>query len=172
MVTFYLQLSPFLVTIIIMSRTKNPSLQREQLDRKFTELHSAPLRPPSKGWIRAIRESLGMSLAQLAHRLGVPRQNIHRIEQSELAGHVNVATLKKIAEQLSCDLYVTLVPKTTLKATIEVRAHEVAKKILERTQLHMGLENQNADEDFIKSKINSLADELIRASDKKLWDEI
>jgi predicted DNA-binding mobile mystery protein A len=113
-----------------------------------------------------------MSIAQLAKRLDVPRQNIHRIEQSETAGHVTVATLKKIADQLSCDLYVTFIPKTSLQILVKKRADEAAKKILDRTQLHMGLEDQKASEDFVKAKASELADQLIQTSDKRLWEDL
>lgn len=165
-----------IVTIISynkkMRRTKHLALQREQLDRKFAELRSIPLHPPAHGWIRAIRESLGMSVAQLAKWLDVPRQNIHRIEQNELSGHVTVATLKKVADRLSCDLYVTLIPRSSLKTSIENRANEVAEKILNRIQLHMSLEDQKADEEFMKIKISTLAGELIRTADKRLWEDL
>src|SRR5258708_623805 len=99
-----------------MGRTRKPGLQRDHLDQKFAELRSQNLASPPRGWLRAIRESLGMSVAQLASRVGVPRQNISRIEQSEKNGHVSVATLKRVAEALSCDLYVTLVPRPSLQS--------------------------------------------------------
>jgi predicted DNA-binding mobile mystery protein A len=155
-----------------MRQKQSTSLQREQLDRKFNELRVAPLNSPRTGWIRAIREGIGMSVAQLAKRMGVPRQNIHRIEQSETAGHVTVATLKKIADQLSCDLYVTFIPKASLQTIVKKRAEGVAKRILDQTQLHMGLEDQKASEDFVKTKSAELADQLIQTSDKRLWEDL
>jgi predicted DNA-binding mobile mystery protein A len=149
----------------------NLRLQRDQLDQKLIPLRSLQLSPPKNGWIHAIRESLGMSASQLAKRLKIPRQNLHRIEQNEVTGHITVATLKKIADQLSCDLQITFIPKTSLQNIIEKRAMEVAQRTLQRTNLHMALEDQKTNENFLKNKIKELADDLIRTSDKRLWED-
>jgi len=45
-------------------------------------------RPP-KGWLRAIRDALGMTTAQFAQRrLGVSQPRIIELEQSEVSGGV------------------------------------------------------------------------------------
>ena len=42
--------------------------------------------PPVRGWIKAIREALGMSTAQLAKRLGVKQPSVVALERSEAKG--------------------------------------------------------------------------------------
>jgi DNA-binding XRE family transcriptional regulator len=38
-------------------------------------------RPP-RGWVKAIREALGMTTAQLAHRLGIAQPSVVGLEKS------------------------------------------------------------------------------------------
>ncbi|MCJ7686122.1 MAG: helix-turn-helix domain-containing protein, partial [Desulfobacteraceae bacterium] len=69
-------------------------LIREQLDASLQRL--SPLldvTAPPKGWIRAIRDALGMTARQLANRLGVAQQAVARIEKEELAGSVTIKTI-------------------------------------------------------------------------------
>jgi hypothetical protein len=46
----------------------------------------------------------------------------------------------------------------------------VARKIVERTALHMELEKQGTDQDFKERQIQEIADELVRRSNRKLWE--
>lgn len=64
------------------SRFKNLAL--DQLDDTLAALRkSAEVQRPPKGWARSIREALGMSLGQLARRVGVSRETIATLERSE-----------------------------------------------------------------------------------------
>jgi predicted DNA-binding mobile mystery protein A len=82
---------------------KNSRLRRAQLDRSFIELKTLNLRTPKKGWLKEIRESLGMSMKDLAERLGTIKQRIERIEKDEVASKVTLETMKKTAEAMNCD---------------------------------------------------------------------
>ena len=64
--------------------TKLKLEQTEELLRPFRRLSRA--QSPRGGWVRAIREALGMSGAQLAARLNVTRQTIKDLEHSEATG--------------------------------------------------------------------------------------
>jgi len=59
--------------------------------------------------VKAIRESLGISQQKLADDVGLTWRSIPNIE----SGKVNprISTLKKIAEQLQCDLKILLIPR-------------------------------------------------------------
>ena len=67
----------------------NKTLQRA---RKALDRRIAHMRPvdrfvvPPKGWVRAIRDAIGMSGLQLARRMGVTPQSVLNLEQSEAAG--------------------------------------------------------------------------------------
>ena len=77
----------------------NKILVREQLGktlRKFEPLRESS--PPVKGWIRAIKDALGMNGRQLADRLGEHRSRTEQIEQQELTGSVTIKTMRRVAE--------------------------------------------------------------------------
>jgi DNA-binding transcriptional regulator YiaG len=56
-------------------RSQFRNLQLNQLDRRLEPYRAArKVSRPAKGWIRAIRQALGVSSGELARRLGTSRQ--------------------------------------------------------------------------------------------------
>lgn len=125
--------------------------------------------PPPKGWLRAIRDALGMSGAQLGAKLGVSRQNIEQTEKSEVSGTIQLATLRKYAEALDATLVYALVPNSSLDAMVKQRAREIAIKALMRVSHTMRLEDQETNQSDLEARI----DDYIRheLSDRDLWSE-
>jgi transcriptional regulator with XRE-family HTH domain len=62
--------------------------------------------------IKSARTALQISTQALANRLGVNRENIVRLEKSELTGALSLKKLKKAAEALDCELIYAVVPKS------------------------------------------------------------
>jgi DNA-binding transcriptional regulator YiaG len=61
-------------------KSKHKQIARRQLDTtlaKFSEMKR--MQPPAKGWIRAVREALGMSGKQLAGRLQVSQPRVFKL---------------------------------------------------------------------------------------------
>jgi predicted DNA-binding mobile mystery protein A len=119
---------------------------RELLDSHFDEWQ--PLRElarPPRGWIRAVREALGMSAAALADRLGITAGAVTRLEQSEAAGRVQLDTLRRSADALGCDLVYLLVPRRPLTAVVRERARELAREQVAAVAQTMRLEDQATD---------------------------
>ena len=74
---------------------------REQLDETLQVfVKTASIAQPIRGWIRAIRDALGMNMRQLAHRLGVSQSRIVKIEQDELSGALTIKPLENIARAI------------------------------------------------------------------------
>jgi len=97
-------------------RTEKTKLARRQLDAKlecFRPLRD--IKPPRKGWIRAIRDALGMTGEQLARRIGANKQRVARIESDESQGRVTIKTLTRVAEGLDCVFVYGFVPRTSLE---------------------------------------------------------
>src|SRR5487761_713376 len=116
---------------------------RQQLDERFAALPPAErLAAPTRGWIKAIREALGMSSEQLAKRLGVKQPTVAAIERSETRGTIELATLRRAAEALDCTLVYALVPNRKLATTVKDRARKVAAGRLKAVEHSMLLENQ------------------------------
>jgi predicted DNA-binding mobile mystery protein A len=116
---------------------------RELLDSHFDEWQ--PLRAlarPPRGWVRAIREALGMSAAVLAGRLGTTAGAVTRLEQSEAADRIRLDTLRRAADALGCDLVYLLVPRRPLTATVQERARDVAREQAAAIEQTMRLEDQ------------------------------
>ena len=107
---------------------------------KFAYLKVIPM--PPKGWLRAVRDALGMNGRQFAARLGVSPVRITRLESDEVAGALSLNTLRKAADALDCVLVYGLVPKTSLEDTVKGQAMRKAKEIL-RLNYDQGLSNRS-----------------------------
>jgi predicted DNA-binding mobile mystery protein A len=142
------------------------------LDQRFSTLR--PLlksqRPP-KGWLRAVRNALGMTTAQLGRRLGVSQPRIVELEQAEVSGSVTLHSLQRAAEALGCRLIYALVPEKPLADTVRERAKLVAERQLASVEHTMSLENQSVkDKTASKHLRHQFIEELLRRP-ARLWDE-
>lgn len=147
-------------------------LMQRQLDRELGKLSNiGTLRTPAQGWIRSIRQALGMTTAQLARRLGVVQQRVTAIEQAEQTGGIRLETLQKVAQALNCELAYFLVPKEPLEKHVKSKANEVAKRKMEFLEHSMALEAQSVGSEERRSQIEKLAKELIEKHSKEIWDE-
>ncbi len=124
---------------------------------------------PSDGWIRAVRKSLGMSVRQLATRMGVTQQALSQLEAKELGGTVSIKTLRKAAEALNCRLVYALVPNDGgLQGILDKQALMKAKDIVSAVDHTMQLEAQGVGN--LQQKIKETAEELAKNPNSKLWE--
>ena len=92
-----------------------PQLKLRQLDIALNCWRDANLPArPSSGWIKAIREGIGMTATHLAARLGVATSTVTRLETSEADDTITLASLRRAAEALNCELQYSLVPRLSL----------------------------------------------------------
>jgi predicted DNA-binding mobile mystery protein A len=124
---------------------------------------------PPKGWIRAIRDALGMSGVQLGKRLKVSPQTVEAMEKSEAAGTIQLSTLKRAAEAMDCTLVYALVPRTSLQNTVKSRARQIATTALARVSHTMKLEDQETADDDPESRIE---DYIRHIKDRDLWNDV
>jgi transcriptional regulator with XRE-family HTH domain len=71
------------------------------------------------GWLKSIRQGLGIPVDEVARRMGVCRWEVHRLEESEKNSRIMLATLSRAAEGLGCELVYALTPK---EGTLEAMA--------------------------------------------------
>lgn len=148
-----------------------PAIRNRARDRLDSKL--ASIKPidrfvtPPKGWMRAIRDAIGMTGSQLANRLGMTAQGIVSLERSEASGTIQLNTLRRAAEAMDCVLVYALVPKTSLTEMVERRAREIALQALRRVSHSMALEDQQVDRDLEK-RIQTYIDTALR--DRDLWE--
>ena len=122
---------------------------------------------PPKGWIRAIRDAIGMTGAQLGRRLGMTAQGIASVERSEAEGKIQLNTLRRAGEAMDCVLVYALVPKTSLTEMVDRRARELALRTLRRVSHSMALEDQQVDRDLEK-RVQTYIETALR--DRDLWE--
>jgi predicted DNA-binding mobile mystery protein A len=126
--------------------------------------------PPRNGWIRAVRQALGMSQPQLAARLKLKRQSLNDLEKAEAAGKITLESLRRVARALECTLTYALVPtKGSIARTRESRAEESADRELERVAHSMTLEAQGLPQLEIRRQRKRVAGEFLRGSSRTLW---
>ena len=153
-------------------KIEKTKLVRRQLDAKLEEFRPlGNLKPPSKGWIRAIRDALGMTGEQLAKRIGSNKQRIARIESDEAQGRVTIKTLRNVAEGLDCFFVYGFVPRTSLEETVRNRAKHIAKKQMDRVSRTMELEQQGLDNQEQEIILRDAIEQLIDKSSKTLWND-
>ena len=153
-------------------KPKHIKLAREQLDATLG--HFEPLKtlvPPGKGWIRAIRDAIGMTGEQLAKRLNINKQRVSRIEHDEKLGKVKIETLRNVAEAMDCVFVYAFVPRDSLDQTVKEQAKEIAKKRMARSNQMMRLEKQELSEAEKVKAMQTLIDEIVETMPKSLWDE-
>ena len=153
-------------------QSKHRRIMREQLDKTFETLSKVRgLQPPVKGWLRSIREALGMSGKQLGIRIGVSQPRVVQMEKDELSGALTLKTMRQVAEAMDCMFVYALVPRTSLEATMRDQAQKVAKKRLSRTSHTMLLEDQQVSNDEQKKMLEAKVEDLIREPPKDFWSD-
>jgi predicted DNA-binding mobile mystery protein A len=143
---------------------------RQTLDERLSGLKPTErYLPPSKGWIRAIRDALGMTGSQLAARLGVRPQTIDAIEKSEARGNIQLGTLRRAAEAVDCTLVYALVPNASLEGAVYRRARAMAVRDLQRVAHTMKLEAQQTDAAGFEERVGEYIRDAI--DERDLWNE-
>jgi predicted DNA-binding mobile mystery protein A len=150
-----------------MDRRQSAAEARRSLDRTLSPLLKLPRRRPQRGWVRAIRDALGMTAEQLGGRIGVTQSTIQRLETSEAADTIQLNSLRRLAEGLNCELVYALVPRDTLTSTYEAAAHSVARRELARISHSMALESQAVDDQGEDERLRRfIAEEL---NPREIW---
>ena len=147
-------------------------LQIEHLDGKLAVFTlGKDVAVPTKGWVHAIRTSIGMTLRQLATRMGITRQSVKELEVREAAGSVTLKTLRAAADALDMQLVYGFVPrKGSLEETVARQARHLAEEVVWRTSTSMRLEDQENTEERLERAIAEKTDDLIRTMPRHLWD--
>jgi predicted DNA-binding mobile mystery protein A len=121
---------------------------RRALDRRLSQLPPASaFTPPARGWIRAVRNALGMSGADLAARLQVAPASVSDVERSESQGRIRLDTLERAAEAMGCDLVYALIPRGSLTEIVQRKAREKVEEQTRAVSRAMDLEAQSTQVD-------------------------
>jgi len=151
-------------------KSRFKDLKQRQLDSILACWRSAelPARPPS-GWIKAIREALGMSAAYMAKRMGVAQSTAHRLETSEADDTITLGSLRRAADALGCELQYALVPKQSIAQTMETQANKIARERMAAVAHTMALEAQATSVETVDTQVQELAQSILKGSRRELW---
>jgi predicted DNA-binding mobile mystery protein A len=147
------------------------TLKSRQLDDALQSLKASTFStPPRGGWLRAIRDALGLTTRQFAARVGLAQATVVQSEQSEAAGTISLGQLRRLADALDCELRYVLVPRTPLAERIDAQAERKARERVASVVHTMALEAQGSGHELQEQQVAIVKDELLRGRRSKLWD--
>jgi predicted DNA-binding mobile mystery protein A len=153
-------------------RAQERATARKQIDKRLNMMRNSDgLSRPPRGWIRAIREALGMTSAQLGKRLGVSQPTALAYEKGETSNSITLDSLERAANALDCRLVYALVPRKPLQELVQGRARALAKKRLRAVAHSMTLEDQRVEESDEREHLERLVERLLEGPGSALWEE-
>ena len=150
--------------------TRFDDLRIRQLDEALAPAaHLRDRPPPPEGWVRAVRQALGMSIRQLARRASLSPTAVASIERNEAKGSVRLESLTRMAEALDCELVYAMVPHGSLEETLSRHARRAAEQLVGRVAVSMELEDQGTTPREMEHQIEEAMDRLL-ADRSRIWD--
>jgi len=147
------------------------ALGRKHLERRLAPLRELNFARPQRGWLRAMREALGLTTRKLAQRMDKVQSAVIDMEKSEARESISLASLRQAAEAMNCVLVYAIIPKEPIDDLLRARATEVAEQQFARASHTMALENQSLSRADQKAERERLIDELLRGPTTRLWDD-
>jgi predicted DNA-binding mobile mystery protein A len=131
------------------------------LDRSLASFAGArSISRPKLGWLRAVRESLGITKVEVAHKMRQALQTVAWFEKSEENDRITLRDLRSYAEALDCQLAYAVVRQAgSWKQRAENRAREKAEAHALAVERTMAPEDQATNE--TSEKTNRKADGIL-----------
>lgn len=148
---------------------RDKKLIREQLDQKLAILREFAGHRLFGGWIKTIREALGMTSGDLASRVGVNQSRIIHMEKSEGDGNIKISTMVKIANALNMDFVYGFAPRTPLNTMVQEQAEKIALQKMKRLNHTMLLEMQALSEVERNKALQDMIDKILTEEHKDFW---
>ena len=145
---------------------------RDQLDKKLTILRSfTSSGTPQSGWIRSIREALGLSSVELGKKTGLDQSRISRLESAEKSGNLKISSLQKIAKGLNMQFVYGFVSESTLEEIVRARAKAIAIARMKRLNDTMRLEKQGLSDEDKNKALEDMIEKILVDQPKDFWDD-
>ena len=96
---------------------------------------------PARGWLRAVREAVGLTQRHVSERAAIRRQSYAQFETAEERGSISVASLRRAAAAMDCDLVYFIVPREQVAHTYVglAQIHDPAHRHIKATEQSMAL---------------------------------
>lgn len=141
--------------------------QLEERLERFREIEQ--MRTPRDGWVRAMRQALGMTTAQLAERMGVTRQAVLQLEKAEQRQTATWTSLRKAADAMDCEVVYAVVPRGSLQQVLMRQGRKQAERQLRRIAHSMRLDSHVVGPDEMEHQLAELAGHLATERSRALW---
>jgi predicted DNA-binding mobile mystery protein A len=141
---------------------------RKQISRRLDAL--IEIQKQFKGidsWIDYVRSALGMSVVQLAGRLGLAQSSVSTSIKLEKEGRVTIEKLREVANAMDCDLVYGFVPRKKINEIVHDQAVKKTIQLMDEAETHMSLEDQKVLLDKNERMKDLVEDRLYS---KHLWD--
>jgi predicted DNA-binding mobile mystery protein A len=135
--------------------------------RSWTNL----VQSPPEGWLRTVRNALGMSAAQLAEKMGVTRARIAQAEHAELSGSITLKTMEAMAKAMGCRFVYAVIPEGRIEDIILAQARKKATTLVGTASKHMALEDQTLPNERITERVERLTREIAREMPRNFWSD-
>ncbi len=146
-------------------------LEIAQLNKKIKAYSKLKDSTANSGWVRAVRNALGMSLEQFGKKMAITAQSAGELERRERDGSISLKALDKAAQALGLKLiYGFYNPGDDLEEMLHARAKRSAEKIVLRTHKTMQLEDQANSRRRLKKAIKEKTLELKNKKSSFIWD--
>lgn len=145
-----------------MARIEKLIDKQRKIEEQSKALENAVgLKAPGKGWVRSIRESLGMTAKQLGTKItsqdnvkGIAGNSVIALENTEAYGNIKLDTLRRAADALDCDVVYGLVPRGSLNEKFNAQLDKRVEKYYKKTVKSLSDEEiEMLGEDLIKAEI-------------------
>jgi hypothetical protein len=100
------------------------------------------------GWLRGIRRAVGIPTAEVARRMKSAVGEVYRMEVAEAKARIELATLRRGAQALGCELVYAVVPR---EGTLEDLAAEQWAIVEKRRQAAKEARNRIRRKQFVQS---------------------
>ena len=134
--------------------------------KKFDKFKKTVMEKPLQGWIKTIRELLGMTTIQFSKKLKISQPRLVFMEKNEK--NLKLSTMEKIADELNCDFVYALVPRDKINNIIYNRAKQKALQIITKVNNNMSLENQLSEN---KEILEETIEDLLNKKITRIWDD-
>ncbi len=145
-------------------------IQLRQLDERLEKVRElSALEPPPDGWVRTLRQAIGMTTEQLASRMKVTRQAVLQLESAERNKTATWTSLRKAAAAMDCEVVYAVVPRGSLSQVLVRQGRKQAERHLARISHSMKLDAHAVGPAEQERQVEELAHHLAAERSRALW---
>jgi predicted DNA-binding mobile mystery protein A len=142
-----------------------------QLDKQLSSIKpTLNFARPICGWIKTIRNALGMTSHQFAKRIGISQARVSAIEAGEPEDSLTLKTVKEAAAALNCKFVYFLIPEKKFEEIVNEQAIKFIKSNTKLVAHSMKLENQGISSSDSDDFTKILVEEILQKNASKIWD--